>query len=321
MEGTNVTRRMLLISLVLAMGLMVPWNSYAGPKKIAVIWDSKSMMPSNVNSAMLPKLRQLAPDLEVEIHRQLKDMQEAEKVFRDCETRVDAIVFLRSSGAEFLAKANPKIPCFVGACNNPVDLGAVKNLNAPEGKITGVTYFIPYDKRFDLITALFPGAKRVGLLVEQGHPSGPIEQKGTQQECARRGFRYEEVVASNLNQLLEGTKKLVGTVDLLILSNTRLVMDNTINLLQISNPAKIPLFSYADTPVKSGAVAGVAADDFKLGGMLAESVVDVVVKGKPVSQVPVKIDPDPRISVNESIMKTLGLTFPETIMKKAELLK
>jgi putative ABC transport system substrate-binding protein len=73
--------------------------------------------------------------------------------------------------------------------------------------------------------------------------------------------------------------------------------------------------------VKSGAVAGVAADDFKLGGMLAESVVDVVVKGKPVSQVPVKIDPDPRISVNESIMRTLGLTFPDTIMKKAEIVK
>jgi putative tryptophan/tyrosine transport system substrate-binding protein len=307
-----MSRRMLFTLLVLVISMAFPWNSHAGPKKIAVIWDGKSIMPNNVNSAFLPRLRQLAPDVQVEVHRQLKDIQEAERVFRDCETRVDGIVFLRSSGAEFLAKAKPKIPCFIGACNNPVDLGAVKNLNAPEGNITGVTYFIPYDKRFDIITALFPGIKSIGLLVERGHPSGPIEQKGTQQEAARRGFRYQEVVASDLNQLMEGTRKLAGTVDLLIVTNTRLVMDNTVSLLQISNPAKTPLFSYADTPVKSGAVAGLAADDFKLGSLLADSVFDVVVKGKPVSQVPVRMDPDPRISINDSIVRTLGLKFPDT---------
>jgi putative tryptophan/tyrosine transport system substrate-binding protein len=316
-----MSRRMLFTVLVLAIAMAFPWNSHAGPKKIAVIWDGKSIMPNNVNSAFLPRLRQLAPDVQVEVHRQLKDMQEAERVFRDCEARVDGIVFLRSSGAEFLAKAKPRIPCFIGACNNPVDLGAVKDLNAPEGNITGVTYFIPYDKRFDIITALFPGVKSVGLLVERGHPSGPIEQKGTQQEATRRGFRYQEVVASDLTQLMEGTRKLAGTVDLLIVTNTRLVMDNTVSLLQISNPAKTPLFSYADTPVKSGAVAGLAADDFKLGSMLADSVFDVVVKGKLVSQVPVKMDPDPRISINDSIVRTLGLKFPDTIMKGADIVK
>jgi putative ABC transport system substrate-binding protein len=200
-------------------------------------------------------------------------------------------------------------------------LGTVKNLDAPEGKITGVTYFIPYEKRFEIILTLFPQVKRMALLAERGHPGSPIEQKGTREECAKRGLNYTEVVAGDLNELIDGAKRLVGMVDLIIITNTRLVMDNTVNLLQITNPAKVPMFSYADTPVKSGAVAGLAADDYRLGGMLAESVVDVLIREKPVSQVPVKMDPEPRISINQAMMRALGLQFPEAVLKKAEVIQ
>jgi putative ABC transport system substrate-binding protein len=234
---------------------------------------------------------------------------------------VDGIVFLRSSGAQFLATVDPKVPCFVGGCNNPAELGTIKNLNAPEGKITGVTYFIPYEKRFEIIRSLFPNTKRIGLLVERGHASTPIEQQGIREQCERLGITYNEVVASNLKELLDGTRQLSGRVDLFIISSTRLVMDNIVNLLPVLNPAKIPTFSFAEEPVKAGAVAGVAADDAKLGKFLAESVVDVVVKGKPVSQVPVKTDPDPRISINETMMNSLGLKFPDAVLKKAELVR
>ena len=100
-------------------------------------------------------------------------------------------------------------------------------------------------------------------------------------------------------------------------SNTRLVMDNVVSLLPITNPMGTPIFSYADRPVKAGAVAGIAADDRKLGAMLAESVVDVLVNGKPISQVPVKMDPNPKLTINEPMMLSLGLKFPESIMKEA----
>jgi putative ABC transport system substrate-binding protein len=65
----------------------------------------------------------------------------------------------------------------------------------------------------------------------------------------------------------------------------------------------------------------VAADDIKLGEFLAESVVDVVIRRKPISQVPVRMDLTPRISINQSMMKDLGLKFPEEIMKDAEIIK
>jgi putative ABC transport system substrate-binding protein len=308
------------MGVVLFAALGVFGTATADQKEIAVIWEGKSRMTTNVAMGLLPGLRQLAPDLKVTLYRELKDIQAAE-IFRECEPKVDGIVFLRSSGAQFLATVDPKVPCFVGGCNNPAELGTIKNLNAPEGKITGVTYFIPYEKRFEIIKSLFPNTKRIALLVEKGHASTPIEQQGTREQCDRLGITYNEVVASNLNELLDGTRRLLGSVDLFIISSTRLVMDNIVNLLPVLNPAKIPTFSFAEEPVKAGAVAGVAADDAKLGRFLAESVVDVVVKGKPVAQVPVKTDTDPRISINEPMMNSLGLKFPDALLKKAELVR
>ena len=309
--------RLVLTGLLISLFVCCPGIVAAQAKKVAVIWDTKSAMVDAVFLGFSSKFRQIAPDVELKVHRHLKDMKEAEKVYRESEPVVDGIVLFRSSGAEFLAKEKPRIPTFVGACNNPVDLGTIKNLNAPEGMITGVTYFIPYDTRFRIIKSLFPNVKSVGLLWEKGHPGGPIDQQGTREQCKVLGLDYHEVAASNLTELLEGTKNLLGKVDLLILSSTRVAMDNVVNLLPMANASKTPMFSYADKPVKAGAVAGVAADDTKLGGMLAESVMDVIVKGKPVSQVPVKMDPAPKISINKGMMNSLGLKFPDAILKEA----
>ncbi len=33
------------------------------------------------------------------------------------------------------------------------------------------------------------------------------------------------------------------------------------------------------------------------------------------------MDPDPKIGINESMMKGLGLNFPDAILKKAELVR
>jgi len=312
---------MMAIGLAFASAITIPETACSQNRRIAIIWDTKSEMVNRVVMGFLAKLRGLAPDLDVKQYRQLKDMKEAGEVFRQCEDTMDGIVFLRSSGAQYLATVSPKVPCFVGACNNPAELGVIKNLNAPEGKVTGVTYFIPYAKRFEIIKSLFPTVKSVVILVEKGHPSGPIEAQGTREQCERLGITYNEVVASDLNSLLEGTKKLAPTVNLIIISNNRLIMDNITNLLPIFNATKTPTFSFADAPVKAGVVAGVAADDMKLGGLLAESVVDVVVKGKSISQVPVKMDPYPKISINEAMMRSLGLKFPEAILRNAQLVR
>lgn len=310
----------LLLAMVLVLGSSVAWSA---DKNVVLMWAGKAGMAKRVASGFVWRMKELAPNVELIQHREISGMDSAEKIFKEAENSSNGIVFLRSDGAEFLGKlaSPPKVPCFVGGCNNPADLGAVKNLNAPEGMITGVTYFVPYEKRFEEIKSIFPNVKSICLLMEKGHSATPIEQAGTKAQCERNKISYHEVVAGDIGQLIEGVKKFAPEVDLFIISSTGLVLDNLVQILGVTNSSKKPIFSYASDRAIHGATAELAANDEKLGKMLAESVVEVVVKGVPISKVPVKMDPNPEIVINEAVAKKLDLIIPDSVLKRAKVIK
>ncbi len=293
----------------------------AAEKTVGLMWTTKSGIAKRTAIAFVDRMREIAPEVKVIERSQLSAGVDAEQVFRELEGSTDGVVYLRSAGAQFLAKAQAKVPCFVGACNNPEELGAIKNLAAPEGNMTGVTYFVPYEKRFEAIRSLFPSVKSVALILERGHPVAPLEQKGTQEQCRRLGIAYHEVVASSAKELPGGMEMVADKVDLFIAGATRLAIDNITVQATVANRHKKPIFSYTDGRTMLGATAELAADDVKLGRMLADSVVDVVVNGKAVGDVPVKMDQEPALVVNETMVRILGLAIPEQVMKKARMVK
>ncbi len=213
----------ILIMLTILGAVISPEGVSASGKKIAVMWMGESL-PARINlRGFLPRLKEIAPDLEVTVKMNVENMQTAEKLFREFESSMNGIVFLRTSGAEFLSTASPSVPCFVGATTNPEFFGTIKHLNAPEGKITGVTYFIPYEQRFAAIKQIFPTIKSVCLLLEKDHPSVNIEKKGTSEQCEKLGIAYNEIIASNQEELVRGAKEMAPKVELFIIANHHLV--------------------------------------------------------------------------------------------------
>jgi putative ABC transport system substrate-binding protein len=64
-------------------------------------------------------------------------------------------------------------------------------------------------------------------------------------------------------------------------------------------------------------LGGFVAEDQKLGRMLAESLVDVVIKGKKIGAVPVKVDPKPMFYVNAKTAQKIGVEVPFQILQAA----
>ncbi len=310
---------------VFAAALLVTMAAVSGvdaqEKQVGLMWIGKSNMTKRVAAGFLHRMEEIAPDVKIIRKIQLPNIGEAERVFAELEASTDGVVFLRSSGAMFLGKAGCKKACFVGGCDDPKGLGAVRNPEAPDGKITGVTYYIPYEKRFDAIMAVFPQVKNLALLAQKGDPSTAIEQAGTRAECRKRGIGYHEVIAYDVSELIEGMVSLSDKVDLFVIANTALTIDNVASQAHTATPRNKPLFSYAGGPARSGATAELAGDDAKLGRMLADSVAEVVVKGTPIKSVPVKTDPDPKLVINETMLERLGLKVPEAVLGKATLVR
>lgn len=294
----------------------------AQTKKVGVMWIGKSSMARRNYDGFRARLVTVAPNIKITPKKEIATAAAAEAVLRDFEKTQDAIVVIRSNGAELLARMDPKptIPCFFGGTTDPMALGVLQNLDRPEGNSTGVTYFVPFDKIFNVISTCFPNLRSVGFLGEKGHPGTAVDQKGTKTECARRGIKYFDAICSNSDEVKRAAAVLVKKADILLVSNQSLINRNVSTILQVTNKSNTPIVSYVENPVKTGAVLGISVDHEKMGKWLADSVVDVLVRGMRIQEVPVKTEPNPGIVVNEIMMKSLGLSFPESIMQKARII-
>ena len=300
---------------LLGICFLLTWISPALAVEIGVAWAGKSGMTKRVVKGFEKGMAEKAPDIKIEYHRELDSMNSLAQLANKWDKEKDAMVLLRSNAAKWLAKTPPSIPTFIGGCNNPVQLGTVKNLDAPEGKITGVTYFLPLDQQFDIFKGIIPEMKSVLLLLEKGHPSSPIDQKDTRAITQKLGIEYHDAFCKSVDDLVSAVNRYKERVSAIIIGNAALVMDNTPAIVAAAGTT--PVLSYSSKPVKMGALGGFAADDEKLGYMLAGSLVDVLKNHKAIKDEPVKVDPKPKFYLNAKTAEKIGIKIPYYIIEAA----
>jgi putative tryptophan/tyrosine transport system substrate-binding protein len=155
---------------------------------IGVAWEGKSGMANTVIKGFNEGIK--GSGFNIEYQKDLASVDELVKVMNRFQKEKAGMVILRSTGAELLIKTPPTIPTFLGACNNPAKVGVVKNMKAPEGKITGVSYYVPGIIHVKLIKTILPEVKSVMLLLDKDHPSAPIENEETKEGCAALKITY-----------------------------------------------------------------------------------------------------------------------------------
>ena len=315
MKGMFKIALLLLFSLLITTGYV----NTASALSIGVAWVGQAGMPGRVTAGFEEAIKVLAPDIEIEYKKELASMDELGQVVAKWQKEKDGMVILRSNGAKWLGQNPPAIPTFIGGCNHPGQLGAVKKLEAPEGNITGVTYFLTVKSQFEVFQVILPELKSVLLILEKGHPSSEIDRQGTKKVCADSGIEYHEVELSTTEEVVAAVKEAQGKVSVIIIGNQSLGIDNTADIVAAAGDTVV--LAYSSAPVKNGALAGFVADDRKLGGMLAESLVDVLKNGKAIKDVPIKFDPKPIFFLNAKAAEKFELEIPYSILESASIIE
>jgi len=311
----KISKRRCVVVLMALLALCFSSNLYA--VDIGVAWEGKSGMANTVIKGFDEGIK--GSGINVEYQKDLASVDELVKVMSRFQKEKAGMVILRSTGAELLIKNPPTIPTFLGACNNPAKLGVVKNMKAPEGNITGASYYIPGIIHVELIKTILPGVKSVMLLLDKEHPSAPIENEETKAGCATLKITYHGKMCSSVDEILTAVKENKDKVSAFIIGTQALVFDNTPKIIDAAG--KTPVFAYSEKPIKSGALGGYVANDEKLGKMLAQSVIDVLLKGKAIKDVPIKFDPQPIFYLNGNTYKKLGLEIPPNVLGAAKIIQ
>ncbi len=312
------SRILLLITALLLASPAIRAVENSQPIEVGVAWEGKSEMPERLLVGVQDVLRQQAPQIRLDIRKDLQDLQALEDTIRDFEASKKAMIIMRSSGAQLLGRRGAAIPAFLGGINNPIMLGAADRLDKPKTNITGVTYYLSGRQKLELFRTIYPKMKQVLLLVEEGHPGAAIDVSETQSAAEALGIGFRVTYGHTLDAFM-GAAASAGEDEVLLLGIQSLVMDNAEAITHAAG--KRLVFGLGELSVELGALAGIVADDHQLGHILGLMLIDHLVHGKPVSQMPIQVDQDPRILFNYGKLELHKAHLPVAIYHLAKSLQ
>lgn len=231
----------------------------------------------------------------------------------------DVIVAIATPTAMTAAKYSDDIPVVFSAVSDPIGAGLLDDLKKPNNNITGTSDEIQVDQILDLALKIDPDMKTLGFIYNTSEANSVSNLKKAKAYCEKHGITLKEGSGANITEISSAVSVLTEECDAIFAPNDNTVASSISALVSEANKKKVPVYTGADSMVSDGGFATVGIDYTDLGKETAK-MVDQILKGKDVKDIPVKVfKTNLNIYVNENTMKELGITLPEEVAKNKKL--
>lgn len=222
------------------------------------------------------------------------------------EKDMDVIVAIATPSAQAAANFSEDIPVVFSAVSDPVGAGLIKDLEKPDGNITGTSDEIQVDLIVDLALEMYPDTKSIGFLYNSGEANSASNLKKLKAYAKKKNLTVIEGPFTNTSEIQASTQTLIDKADIVFAPNDNSVASAMDVVSSLTKDAKKPLFVGADSMVKDGGLATVGINYEKLGKETAKMVIQII-EGTSPSDIPVKVFKDDlSVYVNTSVADAIG---------------
>lgn len=236
--------------------------------------------------------------------------------------RKDLVLAIATPAAQTMANASHDIPIVGTAITDYVQAKLVKDNAKPGTNVTGTSDINPVDKQVDLMLALKPSIKKIGIIYSSSEVNSQIQADKMKAYAATKGVEVVEVTVSNVNDIQQGAQNLVAQgVDAVYTPTDNVVASAIGNLVAITDPAKIPVFPAEEGQMKGGCLASYSVDYEKLGyqaGLMAAKILRGEAKPEDMA---IESQNDLKLVINKDKAVQFGLTIPQDLLSKAVIYK
>lgn len=230
----------------------------------------------------------------------------------------DLVCAIATPAAQTMANASRDIPIVGTAITDYKVAKLVKDNSKPGTNVTGTTDMNPVEAQIDLLVKIMPRAKTVGFIYNSSEVNSQLQIDLAKKAAAARGLATVEATVSSVNDIQQAAQSLMGKVDALYIPTDNVMASAMPNLIKITDEARIPVFCGEAGMLKSGCVATLGIDYYKLGFETGEMAADILSgKAKP-QDMAIQSQKTFTVSLNEEAIKKLGLTIPDDIRKEAK---
>ncbi|KDM92570.1 ABC transporter substrate-binding protein [Photobacterium galatheae] len=228
----------------------------------------------------------------------------------------DVLVGIATPTAQALAAATRSIPVVFTAVTDPVGAKLVRNTEKPERNVTGLSDLSPVAQHVALIQEILPNAKRIGVIYNPGEANAVALVDLLRKAAKEKGLELVEGTALKSADVQSAAQIVAAKSDALYAPTDNTVASAVEGLVNAGNQAGIPVIGASTTYIESGALAALGFDYYQVGVQTADYV-DALLKGKKVSELPVKVAVGSDLALNEKVAAKLHITFPKTLLSRA----
>jgi putative ABC transport system substrate-binding protein len=234
--------------------------------------------------------------------------------------QVSVIAALTTPSVIAAKAATATLPIVFTTIADPVQIGLVASLNRPGGNLTGVTLLnveiVP--KMLELLHELVPTSTRVAALVNSRNPNADNWSTSLQIAARTLGLELNVVKASTDRDIDTAFTTLIPLkVGGLAIVNDVFIITREQQLVALALRHKMPTVFQTRASVVAGGLmsyAGSALDAYHQAGIYTGRVL----KGEKPADLPVQQATKVELIINMKTAKELGLTFPLTLLGRAD---
>lgn len=218
-----------------------------------------------------------------------------------------------SATACYAAAEDKNIPVVFTAITDP------KLAKLDTGNVTGTSDQLAVDEQLELIRAMQPNAKTVGIIYTVSEPNSVSSIARYQESASKYGFTIETVGVTAQSEVTQAVDTLIQKkVD--CFSN---LTDNTVvgvlpSILEKTNEAGIPVYGSEIEQVKKGCVAAEGIDYVKLGIQTGEMAAKILKGEAKATDMPYETISQYSTCINTKAAAALNITIPQDVADRAE---
>ena len=217
-----------------------------------------------------------------------------------------------SATACYAAAEDKDIPVVFTAITDPVEA------KLDSGNITGTSDKLPVEAQLELIRALQPDAKTIGIIYTQSEPNSVSAIREYEEKAPDYGFTIEAVGITQQSQATQAADTLIAKkVDCFSNLTDNNVVGVLSSLLEKTDEAGIPIYGSEVEQVVLGCVASAGIDYFELGRQTGQMAAKILKGEAKASDMPYETITEYGIYVNSEALDNFGISLPDDIAQRA----
>ena len=235
--------------------------------------------------------------------------------------KVDIILAVGAGATRAAKQATTSIPIVMGNSSaDPVQLGLIDSLARPGGNVTGVIDMLPdlAGKQMELLKEIFPKLSRIAHL-NPGDPAvSPAHLKKTKTAARSLGVSVQALTAGGPDDVERAFRAAAeGGAEALILVAVSYFIPHRQRIINLEAKYRLPTMHTHAPWVRLGGLISYTTDG-KLRHRRAAHYVDKILKGAKPADLPVEQQAKFLLQINLKTAKALGITFPPSILLRAD---